>query len=173
MFQKVPIGRIVRAHGLKGEVKVLPYALNEDLFEQLTRLYYREKGFFVPLEVVFVRKAPGGGFLIKFEGVTTREGAEALKDVELWADVADFPALEEGEYYHYQLIGLEVRQEDGTSLGTVRAIMPVGPYDLLEVSPPQGKSFYLPMIDEIILEIRPEEGYLLVRPTKGLLEAQR
>ena len=50
--------------------------------------------------------------------------------------------------------------------------MPVGPYDLLEVETREGRTFYLPMVEEVIVRIELAEGYILVRPTPGLLEAQ-
>ena len=172
MSKKIRVGKIVRAHGMKGEVKILPYLINQDIFWDLSRFYRREGDQFVPLISESVRPAPGGGFLIKFQGISSREEAESFHDIEIWADLDEFPPLEEDEFYHYQLLGLEVRLEDGTVIGTVKGLMPVGPYDLLEVKPPKGKTFYLPMIDEIILEINLEEKYILVRPTEGLIEAQ-
>ena len=90
----------------------------------------------------------------------------------LYAALEDFPEPEEGEYYYFQLEGLLVKNEQGERLGQVKGVMPVGPYDLLEVETEKGQSFYLPMVDEIILEINLEEGFILVRPTPGLLESQ-
>ncbi len=173
MPNKVPIGRIVRAHGMRGEVKFLPYTLNIDLFQEIACLYRRAGGDFVPLEVLSVRQAPGGGLLLIFKDVSSRDEAEALKNVELWLDLKDLPPLPEGEFYHYQLVGLEVRQKDGEPLGRVVGLMPVGPYDLLEVRPSKGKSFYLPLIDEVVVEINPSQGYILVNLPDGLLEAQQ
>ncbi len=170
MSKKVRVGRIVRAHGMKGEVKVLPYLRNDLIFKDLPRLFWRKEGEFVPIDVESVRQAPGGGFLIKFKSVSSREQAEALSKTEIWADLSDFPPLEEGEYYYYQLVGLDVYREDWTILGKVKGIMPIGPYDLLEINPPHGKSFYLPMIEDVILEINLEKGYILARPPEGLLD---
>ncbi len=170
MSQKVRVGRIVRAHGMKGEVKVLPYLRNDLIFKDLPRLYHRKEGKFVPVGVESVRQAPGAGLLIKFGGVSSRKEAERLCEIEIWADLSEFPPLKEGEYYCYQLIGLIVYLEDWTILGRVKGIMPIGPYDLLEVVPPHGKSFYLPMIEDVVLEINLNKGYILVRPPEGLLD---
>ncbi len=173
MSRKVPIGRIVRAHGLKGEVKFLPYTLNQELFSQVTTLYRRKGGFFVPLKLESIKKAPGGGLLFGFREIRDIEEAERLKNEELWIDLKDLPPLKEGEFYHYQLLGLEIIQENGQILGKVKGIIPVGPYDLLEISPPEGKSFYLPMIEEIILKIDLQKGVIVVKPPEGLIESQR
>ncbi len=173
MPNKVPIGRIVRAHGMRGEVKFLPYTLNVDLFQRIACLYRREGANFVPLEICSVRKAPGEGLLLLFKDISSRDEAEALKNLELWVDLEDLPPLEEDEFYHYQLLGLKVRLTNNETLGEVIGIMPVGPYDLLEVSPPHGKSFYLPLVDEVVLEINPSKGYILVNLPEGLLEAQQ
>ncbi len=83
-----------------------------------------------------------------------------------------FPPKEEDEYYVYELLGLRVELLEGDFLGEVVGLMPVGPYELLEVRSPAGKTFYLPMIEEVIREIDLEKRKIVVTPPEGLLEAQ-
>lgn len=175
MGRKVLIARITRAHGMKGEVKVLPFLIkNPEIIPEIPRFYRRlGKDSFEPLMPESVRPAPGGGFLIKFSGVEGREAAENLHEVDLYAELSDLPPKEEDEYYLYELEGLKVVSPDGEELGKVVGVMPVGPYDLLEIKKKGEKSFYLPMIEGIIEKIDLEEGLIEVNPPADLIEAQK
>ncbi|WP_168719000.1 ribosome maturation factor RimM [Thermosulfurimonas marina] len=166
------MGRVARPHGLKGEVRVQPFLSNRDLLRHIPRFFLSREG---PERLIpeRVREAPGGrDLLFFFQGVTSYEEAEALRGRVLYAETADFPPPEEGEFYYFQLEGLPVREESGRLLGRVVGVMPVGPYDLLEVETPEGRSFYLPLVEEVVLSVNLQEGYLLVRPSPGLIEVQ-
>jgi len=168
----VAVGRITRPHGLKGEVRVLPFFTNQELLKALPRFFLKKEGKEV-LTPVGVREAPGSRTLLfKFEEIKGLEEAEALRGRLLYAEISDFPEPGEDEFYYYQVEGLPVRTEAGELLGRVRGVMPVGPYDLLEVEDQKGRTFYLPMVEEVLLELNLSEGYLLVRPLPGLIESQ-
>ncbi len=174
MSRKVRIGKITRAHGMKGEVKILPFLIkNPEIIREIP-LFFQRVGQkeFKPLKPQQIRPAPGGGFLIKFEGIDHREKAELLHDVDLFVELSDLPPPEEDEYYVYELLGLKVVLPDGKILGEVAGVMPVGPYDLLEVKGPGGKSVYLPMIEEIIKKIDLKAGVIEATPSPDLLEVQ-
>ena len=175
MGRKVLIARITRAHGMKGEVKVLPFLIkNPEILSQIPRFYRRlGKEAFKPLIPESVRPAPGGGFLIKFSGIEGREAAENLHEVNLYAELSDLPPKEEDEYYVYELVGLKVVSPAGEELGRVVGVMPVGPYDLLEIKKEGEKSFYLPMIEDFVEEIDLEKGLIKVNPPADLIEAQK
>ncbi len=172
--KKWPVGRVARAHGMKGEVKVLPYLVqNIDLLRELPRFYRRRgRGVFEVLTPESIREAPGGGFLIKFHEIADRAEAETLHGEELFAEESDFPPRAEDEYYVFELLGLRVELPDGSFLGEVVGLMPVGPYELLEIRRPDRKTFYLPMVEDVIREIDLEHKKVVVTPQEGLLEAQ-
>jgi len=174
MPRKVRIGKITRAHGMKGEVKFLPFLIkNPEIILQIPRFYRRTgKDSFETLTPQIIRPAPGGGFLIKFEGVEGRTAAEELQDLELYVDLEELPPKEEDEYYVFELVGLKVILSDDTPLGEVRGLMPVGPYELLEIKRPNRKTIYLPLIEEIVQEINLEKGYIKVAPSPDLIKAQ-
>ena len=173
MAQRLPIGKIVRAHGMKGEVKVLPYLIHtpEVLF-QIPLFYLREKQGFSPLRVESIRPAPKGGVVVKFQEVKDRDEAESLRGRELYIDRHSLPPKEEDEYYVFELVGLEVRLTQGTVLGQVVGLMPVGPYELLEVRLQEGHTVYIPLVEDIVEEINLEEGFVKISPPAGLLESQ-
>ncbi|WP_456371132.1 ribosome maturation factor RimM [Thermodesulfatator atlanticus] len=174
MSRKITIGKIARAHGMKGEVKVLPYPLlNAEILPQIPRFYLKTShNEYKPLEPESVRQAPGEGFLFKFKEIKDRDAAEALHDKVLYVEVEDLPPREEDEYYVFELVGLKALLPDGKELGMVKGLMPVGPYELLEIKTPERKTIYIPMIHEIIKEINLEKGILYLDPPEDLLEIQ-
>ncbi|MBX6422361.1 ribosome maturation factor RimM [Thermosulfurimonas sp. F29] len=167
------VGRITRPHGLKGELRVQSFLSDRSLLKDIPVFYLGREESAESLRPTGVREAPGGrDLLFRFEGVEDLEAAEELRGRVLYAELADFPEPEEGEYYYFQLEGLLVKDEKGERLGRVKGVMPVGPYDLLEVETENRKTFYLPMVEGIVLEINLSEGYILVNPTPGLIESQ-
>ncbi|OAG27051.1 hypothetical protein TH606_08890 [Thermodesulfatator autotrophicus] len=159
---------------MKGEVKVLPYPLlNFEIITQISRFYRRlAPNEFGLLEPEGIRQAPGEGFLIKFKGIDDRNAAESLHDEELFVNIEDLPPKEEDEFYVFELVGLKVVLPDGKELGEVVGLMPVGPYELLEIKVAPRKTIYLPMIEDIISEIDLEKGVIHVTLTPDLLESQ-
>ncbi len=84
-----------------------------------------------------------GGFAARLSGVGSREAADALRGVRLFADRGKLPPLNEGEFYHADLVGLDVVDTGGAPLGTVRAVLNHGAGDLLEIAPAGGGQTFL------------------------------
>ena len=90
-----------------------------------------------------VRSGPSGA-VARVEGVGDRSAAEALRGSLVEVERSALPPLEEGEYYHADLIGLDCFDRDGNSVGRVVAVENYGAGDLLEVEMPEGKSSLIP-----------------------------
>src|SRR5690606_32187329 len=86
-----------------------------------------------------------GGAIARFAEVPDRGAAEALRGTTLTVPRAALPALEEGEYYHADLIGLSAVSDSGRALGMVVAVENFGAGDVLEIEKPDGKRFMVPM----------------------------
>ena len=82
--------------------------------------------------------------VVRFEGVDGRDAAQALTNTKLFVARADLPPTEEDEFYHADLVGLDVVGPDGASVGVVASLENFGAGDLLEIAPPRGESFYVP-----------------------------
>jgi 16S rRNA processing protein RimM len=110
-----------------------------------------------------------GAFAARLSGVATREEAEALKGTRLYAPRDRLPPLAEDEFYHADLIGLEVRDTGGAVLGTVKAVHDHGAGDLLEVARPGGETVLLPFtraaVPTVDLTAAPDRG----GPARGAL----
>ena len=117
------------------------------------------------------RQLPGKSiFVVRFDGVDNRSGAEALVGQELLVPADDRPDLAEGEFHLLDLVGLEARLiADGPAIGTVSDLISGG-NDLLEVTTTDGRKLLIPFVEAIVPEVQLEAGWLLLTPPPGLLE---
>ncbi len=135
MTERICVGAIAGAFGVAGEVRIKSFCSTpEDIAtygplatEDGTRTF-----------AIRLTRPVAGGLGARIAGVTTKEQADALRGVALYVDRAKLPLLPDDEYYHADLIGLEVRDPGGSLLGTVRAIHNHGAGDLLEVMSATG-----------------------------------
>jgi 16S rRNA processing protein RimM len=165
---RVSLGRILRVHGLRGEVVVQLHGGDPERLGRIGRVGIEGAGPAVERAVERARWHRSGG-LLKFEGIDTPEQARALVGAEIFADAAALPALEPGCYYHFQLVGLIVRTEEGEVLGPVAEVIEAGASDLLVV-PRAGREHLIPVVEEIVRSVDLEAGVIEVRLPQGLLD---
>ncbi|MDB9518163.1 ribosome maturation factor RimM [Roseofilum reptotaenium CS-1145] len=132
----IEIGHIVAAQGLDGQVRVYPDSDFPERFLEAGTRWIQRLGEKIPqpIELLDGRLIPGKGlYVLTFDGIDTRDRAEALKKAKLFVPVSDRPPLEDNEYHVQDLLGLDVWiQETGKNLGVVVDIIAAG-NDLLEV----------------------------------------
>jgi 16S rRNA processing protein RimM len=156
------VGVIIGTHGLSGELKVRLTTDDPEHLARVRRLYVGDER--LPRRVLGVR-FHGGNALLRLQGIATPEEGAALRGQPLRIAGSDARPLAPGEFYFYQLIGLEAVDEAGTTLGTVTDIIETGAHDVLVVSPAGGgPDLLLPNHPEVVLDIRPAEGRMIVRP---------
>jgi len=141
---QVALAAVAGAHGIGGEVRLKLFAESADSLRRHKTLLAGER----TLTLAGLRPG-GGGAIARFDEVSDRNAAEALRGTLLSVPRAALPPLEAGEYYHADLIGLGCEAEDGTALGTVVAVENFGAGDLLEVERPDGKRALIPFRDGI------------------------
>ncbi len=167
----VAAARVLSTHGLKGEIKISPFLLDLETFSGLECLYLDKKGK-ASLKIESIRCNPAKHIcIVKFEGISFEE-AQELKGKVLYIDLSQLPSEEEDEFYYYQLLGADVFDTKGKFWGKVIEIMPAGEYELLLVSHPEAK-FYIPLIEEYVLEIDIEKKKVIVKEIEELFEVQR
>ena len=137
--KRVALAAVAGAHGIKGELRL-------KLFTDSAESLARHSHLFVGGRELVLRDVKDGGktAIARFEGISDRSGAEALRGQLVEIDRDKLPPLEEGEYYHADMVGLPCVDEDGNSVGTVVAIENFGAGDLLEVERPDGKRALIP-----------------------------
>ena len=162
----IPVGKLARTHGLKGELKFYPHDTEGFGFAdgQTVQLAGTKK----KLKVQSIRGA-NVPYIIKLEGINDIESAKPLTGEEVLANREDFQSLPEGEYYRFEIEGLEVFDEEGHPCGTIEDIIPTGSNDVYVVR--NGDlEWMLPMIDSVVKSIDLEQGKLVFHRIEGLFE---
>ncbi|HSZ74093.1 MAG TPA: ribosome maturation factor RimM [Rhizomicrobium sp.] len=141
MTRDVVLGVVTGAHGLKGEVRVKTFTETPDGLGAYGPLRGSDGRVFT---VADSRVVKAGEAVVRFEGVGTREQAEALKGVELHITREALPETDEEEFYHADLIGLRAEDEAGRAIGAIRAIHNFGAGDVIEIAREDGGNVLLP-----------------------------
>jgi 16S rRNA processing protein RimM len=136
--RRIALAAVAGAHGVKGEVRL---KLFSDSIESLSR---HKKLYVGGAERRLLSVRDGESPVARLEGIGDRSAAEALRGSLLEVDRSALPPLEDGEYYHADLIGLLCEDRAGTGLGTVVAVENYGAGDLLEVELEGGKRALIP-----------------------------
>ena len=162
------IGKIVKAQGFKGRVKVLSYLESgEEMLQSLDEVFLshgKGKRVGYALKNFQVR---GRCFYLDLEGIEHIDQAEALLGLSVQVPTSKLQALPEGEYYWQQLIGLEVRTEEGALVGTLAEIFPTGSNDVF-VCRGGAREILLPAIADVVLTVDLEKKTMVVRLPEGL-----
>jgi 16S rRNA processing protein RimM len=166
------VARIGRAHGIKGEVTVEVRTDEPELRLGPGAVLLTDPAATGPLTIATGR-VHSGRLLLRFEGVTDRTGAEALRNTLLIAEI-DPEALpeEEDEYYDHQLMDLDVVTKDGVEVGRITEISHLPSQDLFIVERPDGSEVMIPFVQEIVTEIDLEEQRAIIDPPPGLIDDQ-
>lgn len=159
-------GKIVNIHGLRGEVKIMPWSDDAEFICEFDVLYCGGDKKAYKVEFSRVHK---NTVLAKFKGIDSPEAANKLRNSIVYINRDDIE-LEEGTYFIADLIGLEVKDADnGKIYGVVKDVFQTGANDVYEVSN-DGKSCYIPAIPDVIIETDLEKKLLLIRPLEGLFD---
>ena len=142
--RRIALAAVAGAHGVKGELRL---KLFSDSAESLTRHETLFVGG-VEMRLLSIRDS-GKTAVARFERVGDRSAAEALRGSLVEVDRSALPPLEEGEYYHADLIGLPAVDQQGEPVGTVSAVENYGAGDLLEIEAPDGRRSLIPVRDGI------------------------
>jgi 16S rRNA processing protein RimM len=138
-LQRIALAAVAGAHGVKGELRLKLFTDSVENLKRHKRVFIGESEH----TLEGVRAAPSGA-VARIEGVADRSGAEALRGSLLEVDRSALPPLEEGEYYHADLIGLACVDSAGAEVGRVAAVENYGAGDLLDVERTDGKQSLIP-----------------------------
>ena len=136
---RIALAAVAGAHGVKGEVRLKLFSDNAESLAAHERLYVG-----VTARRLITIRDGGKTAVARFEGINDRSAAEALRGSLVEVDRSALPPLEEGEYYHADLIGLPCVDRDGHAVGTVLAVENYGAGDLLDVERQGGERSLIP-----------------------------
>ena len=159
--QYLQTGKIVSTHGVRGEVKLLPWADSPEFLLQFDTLWIGGRAYQV--ESSRVQKTC---VLVKLAGIDTVEAASALRDQVVSIDRAD-AQLPQGSIFIADLLGLPVYDGE-TLLGTLAEVMPTPANDVYVVKSEDGQEHLIPSVPDFVLERNLDEGYIRVRLIEGM-----
>jgi len=160
---RILMGKIGAAHGIKGEVRIVTYTGEPEAIANYGPLETDRPGLLVTIESARLNK---NVLIARLKGVSDRNEAEKLNGVSLFVGRERLPDPEdEDDFYHADLIGLDARLDNGVSIGEVSAILNFGAGDILEVRDPRtGDTFLYPFTKKVVPTVRIADGYLVIAP---------
>ena len=155
---RIVIGKAGAPHGIRGELRVIPLTDFPERFEELKKVYVGDE----LLDVASV-KYHKQFVILKFKQYPSREEVANLTGSLLYVDKKDAMPLEEGEYYTFDIIGLEVFDMDGISQGFVTDVLKTGANDVYVASKKgEAKQLMIPALKAVVKEINIKEGRMVV-----------
>lgn len=155
----IEIARILKPHGINGDLKIKLFSDNFNAFAEREFAYIKNGNDFLRTAYKAVR-VDVPFIYVHFENVHTRDEAEAVAGTTLYIQRDDLEAPKEGEHYIVDLIGLKVVNETGAELGTLNDILQHGAADVYVVK--GERNFMFPAIKRVIMSIDIEAGKMSV-----------
>lgn len=163
------IGKLTKLHGIKGMLKLASFAESIDAFYDLDWIYLKKSdGSFIKDQIDTISPHKTGA-LVSFKSVKGIEDAQKLVGHELYIEKEFLEDLPAGEYYRYELIGLEVITDEGIHLGKIEDLLPTGSNDVFLVRD-DGKENMIPATKEVIKDIDIVKGEMIIRPLEKMIK---
>lgn len=159
-------GKIVTTHGIRGEVKIMPYTDTPELLAEFDRLFIgkNKDEFIIERSRVFKNMV-----IAKIEGVDTPEAAEKLRNKLLYMHRDDLE-LDDDTYFIQDLIGIEVCDADsGKVYGTISDVMQTGANDVYVIKG-SDREYLVPAIADVVVSTDIDENIMTIRPLDGLFD---
>jgi len=163
----ITIGQILLPRGIKGKLKVKVVTDFPQRFAPASKVYVNQQ----PMTIDGAEWHKGNA-IIKFNAIDSLDAAQKLKGQPIEIHRSQLEPLPEGQYYHFQLIGLEVWTTQGELLGTVTEILSAKSNDNYVVRGSRGE-ILIPAIEDIVKSIDPDGGRIVIEPVEGLLSLNK
>ena len=147
----INIALVVRPQGLLGELKVKPFSGDPQKLADFSHVLYQENKQTQRVAILACRCHEGMAYVM-LEGVANRDEADKWRGRTLMVDRSALPALPQDEYYINDLVGCEVLDETGLSLGTLNDVLQPGANDVYSIQTPKG-TVLIPAIRQVVLAV--------------------
>ncbi len=163
------LGKIVATHGIRGQLRVVPYSGLFDTFLALGSVTLKDPAGCMHVQQIAAATVHGKKLLLSFKGYGDINQVLHLVGCELYIGREQLPEPEEDEYYWHDLIGLTVVTEGGQLLGILDSIIETGSNDVYVVKS-SGREYLVPALAEVITSIDLDKKVMTVAPLEGLLD---
>ncbi len=161
------VGFLRRAHGVRGEMVMEVHTDFPERLKAKTKVFVGDKR--QPMMIAATRFHQEG-LLVKFKDLDKPEDAARYRNQLVYVTAADRPPLPKGQFYHHELIGFDVADEEKGSIGKLTEIMQTGANDVYVVTRPDGSEILLPVIPSVVLDIEADRRLIRVHLLDGLIE---
>ncbi|MGR3661384.1 MAG: ribosome maturation factor RimM [Paracoccaceae bacterium] len=166
MIDRICVGAIAGSFGVTGEVRLKSFCAEPEAIADYAPLYTEDGAREFTVKILRPIK---NGFAVHLSGIKTKEQADALKGVSLFADRDQLPSLPDDEYYHTDLIGLTVFDTGGIELGKVVDVLNHGADDLLEIrTTDRSDTVLLPFTEKAVPTVDLASGRIIADPPEGV-----
>lgn len=153
------LGKLRRAHGIKGEI---PLEIYSDMLELLSQDQVVYVGESHQATIIQQTRWKNDLLLLKFKDINDRDIVSKLTNENVYVRADQLPPLEDDEFYYHQLLGLNVYDVEGFYLGQISEILKTGANDVYLIRGDEGDELLIPAIEDVILEIDLEQQKMLV-----------
>jgi 16S rRNA processing protein RimM len=167
----IPIGRVVRPHGVRGKIKLEYFGEDVNCFPPSREVFIEVKAGSLQAYEILETTPQAPRLILHLKGIGRREEVEPLIGKEVFIEREVLPDLEEGEYYWMDLLGMSVETQEGKKIGRVKEIFSTGANDVYVVEGKRGE-ILLPATGEVIQNVDREKGVMRVNRKEGLWEEE-
>ena len=163
------VGKIIKPHGIRGGLKVLPITKDPDRFKQLESIYIGDenlpKASYTLEQVSYTPRH----LVVYLKGINNRNDAETLRDAYLYVPAEQALELPEGSFYYYELVGMSVQDQEGRTLGLVKDVVDYPAHRMFVVDI-DGRDVLIPDVQDIVKKIDAQKRMIAIHVIEGLLE---
>ena len=167
----VHIGKVLRPHGLKGELCIDIYADSPFLLDRVSRIYLQRQGHKPKPFAVEGWQPHGKRIILRLDRIEgARDEAARWTGADILMRSRDLPQLEEGEYFCHQLVGCDVVLPDGDHLGRLEAAQSYAGREVWTIVTPEGQEILFPAENDFVRTADLAAGRIVIDPPDGLLD---
>lgn len=163
------VGKLGKPHGVRGEIVMDVYT---EFPERLAPGVTVFVGSHYQAVQISKTRPHSRGMLLGFEGYQSRDEVASLRNMLVHVRTADRPELPEGDYYHHQLLGLHVIDENGAEIGRITAIIDTGANDVYVIQNESGEEVLIPGIESVVKDIDLEKNRVTIHLLPGLMPGE-
>lgn len=167
--EKIKIAKVINTHGIRGEVKAIPLSDFPERYSLLKSVFIEWGASYRECRVESVRWHKKQ-LLIKLEGIDNPDQAELLKNKYLTINVEETVPLPEDSFYLFEIIGLDVVNVHGNTMGTIKDVLQTGANDVYVVQRDNGKELLIPALKKVVRQVDLENRTMVVEIPPGLVD---
>ncbi|MEN6413497.1 MAG: ribosome maturation factor RimM [Veillonellales bacterium] len=157
--QLIAVGKIVAPHGVRGDVRVIPLTDFPQRFQKSKNILLEDRTCLTIEQVKYHNRF----VLLKFRTFNTINEVESLKGKILYVEEKDVVPLPVGQYYHFQIVGLQVYTDQGKYIGTITDILETGSNDVYVVEQEGSKPVLIPALKKVVQKVDVANGQMMVK----------